>query len=110
MLLSVIPFVYKTQVSATMTLTKNLGSVFGNAFAGLIIATAIAQSALSGKLTLTRSEAASFMTGFERIFIFGAILSVLLLLSTLDLEKYLGKYVSRYFKGFGDSENQSRRI
>ncbi len=108
MLLSVIPLVYKTQVSATMTLTKNLGSVFGNAFAGLIIATAIAQSALSGKLTLTTNEAASFMTGFERIFLFGAILSILLLLSTLDLEKHLGKYVSKYFKGFGDSEKSEK--
>ena len=100
MLLSVIPLVYKTQVSATMTLTKNLGSVFGNAFAGLIIATAIAQSALSGKLTLTGNEAASFMTGFERIFLFGAILSVLLLLSALDLEKYLENMCRRYFKGY----------
>jgi len=103
MLLSVIPLTFKTQVSATMTLTKNLGSVFGNAFAGLIVATAIAQTALSGKLTLTGSQAASFMTGFERIFLFAAILSVLLLISSLDLDKYAGKYLSRYFKGYGDS-------
>ena len=79
MLLSVIPLDFKTQVSAMMTLTKNLGSVFGNAFAGLIISTAITQTALSGKVTLTGSQAASFMSGFERIFLFGAILSVLLL-------------------------------
>ena len=104
MLLSVIPLTFKTQVSATMTLTKNLGSVFGNAFAGLIVATAIAQTAFSGKLTLTGSQAASFMTGFERIFLFGAILSVLLLISALDLDKYVGKYLPRFFKGYGDSE------
>ncbi len=103
MLLSVIPLVFKTQVSAMMTLTKNLGSVFGNAFAGLIVATAITQTALSGKLTLTGSQAASFMVGFERIFLLGAILSVLLLITSLDLEKYAGKYLSRYFKGFEDS-------
>jgi hypothetical protein len=44
------------------------------------------------------------MTGFERIFLFGAILSVLLLISALDLDKYVGKYLPRFFKGYGDSE------
>jgi hypothetical protein len=43
------------------------------------------------------------MTGFERIFLFAAILSVLLLISSLDLDKYAGKYLSRYFKGYGNS-------
>jgi hypothetical protein len=104
MLLSVIPLDLKTQVSAMMTLTKNLGSVFGNAFAGLIISTAITQTSLSGKVTLTGSQATSFMAGFERIFIFGAILSVLLLISTLDLEKYIGKYLSRYYNRFKGSK------
>jgi MFS family permease len=104
MLLSVIPLDFKTQVSAMMTLTKNLGSVFGNAFAGLIISTGITQTALSGKVTLTGSQATSFMSGFERIFIFGAILSVLLLISTLDLEKYIGKYLSGFYNRFKGSK------
>ena len=92
MLLSVIPAEYKTQVSAMMTLTKNLGSVLGNAFAGLIISTAISQSALSGKMVLTGSQATDFMNGFESIFLFGAVLSVILLISTFDLEGYIKKY------------------
>lgn len=104
MLLSVVPLTFKTQVSATMTLTKNLGSVLGNAFAGLIISTAVAQSALSGKVALSASQAASFLVGFERIFLLGAILSVLLLLSSLDLEKYAGKYLLRYFPGLKEYE------
>lgn len=108
MLLSVIPLDFKTQVSAMMTLTKNLGSVFGNAFAGLIISTAITQTALSGKITLSGSQAASFMSGFERIFLFGAILSVLLLISTLDMEKYIGKYFSGYKKKSNSSKNHKK--
>ena len=99
MLISVIPETFKTQVSSMMTLTKNLGSVLGNAFAGLILSTAIAQTALSGKLTLTGSQAASFMDGFEKIFLFGAILSILLLVSTFDLERYLEKYFLGRLKG-----------
>ena len=109
MLLSVIPLDFKTQVSAMMTLTKNLGSVFGNAFAGLIISTTITQSALSGKVTLTGSQAASFMTGFERIFLFGAVLSLLLLISTLDLEKYMGKYFSGFYKRIKGSKISNKR-
>jgi hypothetical protein len=75
-----------------MTLTKNLGSVLGNAFAGLIISTAISQTALSGKLVLTGSQATDFMNGFESIFLFGAVLSVILLISTFDIEGYIKKY------------------
>lgn len=89
-----------------MTLTKNLGSVLGNAFAGLIIATAVSQSSLSGKISLSGSQAESFLLGFERIFLFGAILSVLLLISALDLEKYAGKYISRYFPGLKEYEEK----
>ncbi|UTB32265.1 MAG: MFS transporter [Methanobacterium sp. ERen5] len=92
MLLSVIPVEFKTQVSAMMTLTKNLGSVLGNAFAGLIISTTISQSALSSKMVLTGSQATDFMNGFESIFLFGAVLSVILLISTFDLEGYIKKY------------------
>jgi len=106
MLLSVTPLTFKTQISATMTLTKNLGSVLGNAFAGLIIATAVAQSSLSGKVGLSASQAASFLVGFQRIFLFGAILSVLLLISALDLEKYVGKYLSKYFTGLKEYEEE----
>jgi len=107
MLLSVIPLTFKTQISATMTLTKNLGSVLGNAFAGLIIATAVAQSSLSGRVGLSASQAASFLVGFQRIFLFGAILGVLLLLSALDLEKYAGKYLSKYFTDLKEYEVES---
>ena len=65
MLLSVMPLTFKTQVSSTMTLTKNLGSVLGNAFAGLIIATSITQSSLS-KVLLSSNEAANFIVGFGK--------------------------------------------
>jgi len=106
MLLSVTSLTFKTQISATMTLTKNLESVLGNAFAGLIIATAVAQSSLSGKVGLSASQAASFLIGFQRIFLFGGILSVLLLISALDLEKYVGKYLSKYFTGLKEYEDE----
>ena len=88
MLLSVTPASFKTQVSSMMTLTKNLGSVLGNCFAGLIITTSIAQNTLNSKLVLQGVQATNFMTGMERVFIFGAILSIMLLVSTLDLQKY----------------------
>lgn len=110
MLLSVIPLTFKTQVSATMTLTKNLGSVLGNAFAGLILATSITQSSLSSKVVLSASQAANFLVGFERIFLFGAILSMLLLISALDLEKYAGKYLSRYFPGLQEYEEKGESV
>jgi len=92
MILSVTPPAFITQVSSMMSLTKNLGSVLGNSFAGLIIATSISQSALSGVDILSESQITSFMIGFEKILLFGAFLSVLLLISTLDLEKYVNKY------------------
>jgi hypothetical protein len=91
MLISVTPETFKTQVSSMMTLTKNLGSVLGNSFAALILSTSLTQTALSGKLVLTGSQSTDFMTGFERIFIFAAVLSVLLMISTFDLEKYVKK-------------------
>ena len=91
MIISVVPESFKTQVSSMMTLTKNLGSVLGNCFAGLILSSAIAQSALSSKLTLTGAQAAEFMTGLERVFLFGALCSVILLFSTFDLQKYFSK-------------------
>lgn len=93
MIISVVPEIFKTQVSAMMTLTKNLGSVLGNCFAGLILSSAIAQSALSSNLTLVGVQATDFMTGLDRVFLFGAICSVILLFSTLDLEKYFPKPV-----------------
>jgi MFS family permease len=91
MIISVVPEIFKTQVSAMMTLTKNLGSVLGNCFAGLILSSAIAQSALSSNLTLVGTQATEFMTGMERVFLFGALCSVILLISTLDLQKYFLK-------------------
>jgi len=91
MLISVTPDTFKTQVSSMMTLTKNLGSVLGNAFAALILSTSLTQTALSGKLVLTGSQSTNFMIGFERIFLFAAVLSVLLMISTFDLEKYVKK-------------------
>lgn len=91
MIISVVPEIFKTQVSAMMTLTKNLGSVLGNCFAGLILSSAIAQSALSSNLTLVGTQATEFMTGMERVFLFGALCSVILLVSTLDLQKYFSQ-------------------
>lgn len=99
MILSVIPLEFKTQVSAMMTLTKNLGSVLGNAFAGLIISSSIAQTVLSSELTITGSHATDFMSGFEKIFFFGMILSVILLLSTLDVERTAENFLLKYLKG-----------
>lgn len=92
MLISVTPDTFKTQVSSMMTLTKNLGSVLGNAFAALILSTSLTQTALSGKLVLTGSQSTNFMIGFERIFFFAAVLSVLLMISTFDLEKYFKNF------------------
>lgn len=94
-ILSVTPSTFITQVSAMMSLTKNFGSVLGNSFAAIIISTTISQSALSGVDTLTKSQIAGFMTGFEKIFLFGAFLSVLLLISTIDLERYVNKYFKK---------------
>lgn len=91
MIISVVPDTFKTQVSAMMTLTKNLGSVLGNCFAGFILSTAIAQTALSEKFILVGTQSMDFMTGLDRIFLFGAICSIILLFSTLDLQKYFSK-------------------
>lgn len=91
MLLSVVPDTFKTQVSSTMVLSKYLGGVLGNCFGGLILSTAIAQTTLSGQLVLTGAQATEFMTGFDRVFLFGAFLSLVLLISTLDLQKYFSR-------------------
>ena len=91
MIISVVPDTFKTQVSAMMTLTKNLGSVLGNCFAGFILSTAITQTALNGKYVLEGTQAMEFITGLERVFLFGAICSVILLFSTFDLQKYFSK-------------------
>ncbi|WP_280904481.1 MFS transporter [Methanobacterium petrolearium] len=98
MIISVVPETFKTQVSAMMTLTKNLGSVLGNCFAGLILSTAISQTALSGKLTLVGVQATEFITGLERVFLFGVICSVILLISTFDLQKYFSQPIKASIK------------
>lgn len=97
-ILSATPPSFITQLSAMMSFTKNFGSVIGNSFAAIIISTTISQTALSGTEILNQSQIASFMTGFEKIFLFGAFLSLLLVITTLDLEKYVNKYFKNHKK------------
>lgn len=91
MLLSVTPDRFKTQVSSMMTLTKNLGSVMGNVFAALILATVISQTALSDKVIFTGQTAIQFTEGFHGVFLIAVLFSILMLISTFDLQKYVAK-------------------
>ena len=98
MLLSVTPLTFKTQVSATMTLTKNLGSVFGNAFAGLIISYRHSPNSLSGKVRLTGSQAASSY-GIPKNLPIWSYFKCITFNIRFRLRQIRWKYFSRYFKG-----------